>query len=503
MKRYILVQYYYINMTTRSERSRPNILFVVLDTARQMTVSELIESGRIPNITEIAKSGRQFATAISQSPWTLPSHASLFTGQYTENHNTHAGSKQFDPDVLSLPEQLSSVGYQTAGISGNPWITPEFGFDRGFDQFSTPNSRDWGESPIEAARRKDSTIKQVYVLFKVAVQSPTDAPGIFKEAYRQKTGRGPDDDHGAKRTTSRSIKWLTDHEGDAEPWFLFLNYIEPHLPYKPPRDWLAENHPEISYERIKNSLMDTWPYVVGDVEMTEEDFEFLEVCYEAEIEYLDCQLGRLFNTLEEQHILDETAVVLIGDHGDNIGERGRMGHQHSLLDPLVNVPLIIRYPPEFEPGIDAELVETRDIYPTLLALADIDFDGMPKTSSRNRLQTLDHTRSTTISQYVTVQPSVDQLEQEYGGSVPDRFDRRLRSARTERWKIIERNDKTLLLFDKESDEPYQDVSETHPDVVARLRDHLTDFTRGFDTEAENTWDISDESRERLANLGYI
>lgn len=490
-------------MATSSEHLRPNILFVVLDTARQITVRELIGSGRIPNITEIAESSRQFTTAISQAPWTLPSHASLFTGQYTEHHNTHAGSKKFDPDVPPLPEQLSSVGYQTAGISGNPWVTPEFGFGRGFDQFSTTNSRGWGESPIEAARSKDSTFKQVEVLFRAAIQSPSDAPGIFKEAYRQKTGRGPDDDHGAKRTTTRSVKWLADHEGDDEPWFLFLNYIEPHLPYEPPRDWLAENHPEISYERIKNSLMDTWPYVVGNVEITEEDFEFLEVCYKTEFEYLDSQLGQLFNTLEEHNMLDETAIVLIGDHGDNIGERGRMGHQHSLLDPLVNVPLIIRYPPEFEPGIDAEIVETRDLYPTLLDLADIDFDGMSKTVSKNRLQALDHTRSTAISQYVTVQPPVKQLEQEYGGSVPDRFDRRLRSARTERWKIIERNDGTLLLFDKESDEPYQDVSETHLDIVARLRDHLTDFTRGFDTEAENTWDISEESRERLADLGYI
>jgi arylsulfatase A-like enzyme len=478
-----------------------NILFIVMDTARQKTVGELLEDGTMAETSNFAKDGRTFTNAISAAPWTLPSHASLLTGQYTEDHNSHAGSKQFEPDVPPLPEEFAKNGYNTAAISANPWISPEFGFDQGFQEFSTSNSIGWGESPIERARNEERDLQKIAVLAKHALSSPGDIPALIGEAYQQRFGGGLPDD-GAERITDRAVKWMRKKTAENKPWFLLLNYMEPHLPYEPPQEWFEQHYPEILYSDVEAMLMDSWPYVVGNVELNGDDFDFLEKCYKSELEYLDTHLSRLYSTLEASDALDDTVVVVVGDHGDNIGERGRMGHQHSLLDTLVNVPLIIRYPDAIDPGIDDGLIETRDLYPTLLSLADLNASVPTESVSQNRLHYGDR-RDTAFSQYVTVQPSIESIEEEYGGSVPEHFGCALRSVRTDRWKLIERDDGSVLLFDKHSDDEFKDVSAENQQVTNQLSKRLQTKFGNIGVSGETTWDVPEESRDRLADLGYI
>ncbi len=106
-----------------------NVVLVVLDTARAKSVGP----ETTPTLTSLATAGTTFENAFATAPWTLPSHASMFTGLYPSDHGTHGDSFSLNPELRTLPEAFAANGYQTLGISNNTWITEEFGFHRGFE----------------------------------------------------------------------------------------------------------------------------------------------------------------------------------------------------------------------------------------------------------------------------------------------------------------------------------------------------------------------------------
>src|SRR3972149_8651863 len=117
-------------------RVQPNIIIIILDTARAQSFSCYgYKRKTTPNIDRIAQGAVLFENAISPSPWTLPAHASIFTGMYPSRHGCHERHKFLNRNLPTLPEILKNIGYRTIGISNNSWISKNFGFDRGFDSF--------------------------------------------------------------------------------------------------------------------------------------------------------------------------------------------------------------------------------------------------------------------------------------------------------------------------------------------------------------------------------
>lgn len=112
-----------------------NVVLIVMDTARARTTFELFRDNKDKNASHSISDYSQFTQAFSSAPWTLPSHASLFTGTTPSKHGAHAGHKQLDNALITLPEVVQREGYETVAVSNNTWISEEFGFGSGFETF--------------------------------------------------------------------------------------------------------------------------------------------------------------------------------------------------------------------------------------------------------------------------------------------------------------------------------------------------------------------------------
>lgn len=460
-----------------------------MDTARASTVFELLKKGELPGLTQFARSGTVFENVFTTGPWTLPSHASLFTGLRSSGHGVHTRSRYFNPPVPSLAEQLSAQGYDTVGISGNVWISPTFGFDAGFDNLSSKWDLFWGGNDLSSV----STASGVERIKEAGRALATkELPLTLLNAVYGKCIQSRTEEKGARITTLRTIRWLRSRDGDT-PFFYFINYLEPHLDYRPPKRY-AEDDPDAVNQ-------DPWEYVTGNAEMGTEDFETLRRLYRAEIRYLDSHLERLYTTLSETGLLEETAIFLVGDHGENIGDHDLMDHQYSLNETLLHVPLVARYPPVFSQDKCSSLFEVRDLYPTILELA-----GAAPETYGSETTLLDEGRERVFAEYRHPQPRMEALSEsvtQLSDTCRSHLDRTLRSVRTSDWKLIEAEDGTTELFPAGNE--CTDLSEKNPAVTSALVEEMEEAGIELEREADRKTSVetSESTEERLADLGYI
>lgn len=480
---------------------RPNVLFVVMDTSRAEVA---LDRNVMPTVSSIATEGTTFKNAFTTAPWSLPSHASIFTGQYSSRHNTQAASTQFEPDVPPLAEVFTQQGYETHAISNNIWISPEFGFDQGFQTFQKGWQLVKGGADIGRISKEETTVsEQARAIADELLR--TDAPQTIVNTLFALFARKRYDS-GAWLTNKRLFRWLQSRD-DSQPFFAFLNYLEPHLPYDPPDDAIkriAGDKADLS--EIRSVSQDAWKYLVGNVELSEQDFSHLKTLYAAELSYLDKRLEKVYNKLDSLGILDETIIIITGDHGENIGDHGLMDHQYCLYDTLLHVPLIIRYPPEFDGGTESTgLVELRDIYPSLIELCDI--DRTLNDTQSNHTITHQNDREYVIGEYLTPQPSMDTLESRFG-TLPNEvqiYDRALASIRNQEWKLIIGSDGSESLYDLHDDPREQkDVYDHHEDIAKELRSALPEPIKNVKQGNKNGGrDINGRTERRLQDLGYL
>jgi arylsulfatase A-like enzyme len=480
---------------------KSNVILIVLDTARQTTFRRLLNDGELPVLERIREEGIQFNSASANGAWTLPTHASMFTGKRISRHGTHAGTKSFDPEGRTLAEILSSDGYKTLGISGNAWISPDVGFDRGFDTLSMKWDYFWNSADltgISAACGIREKIENLVDRIEFS-NAPTTA---LNSLYANFLSNRHDD--GARNITRRSTNWFRDRGRDDQPFFFFINYLEPHLEYDPVPKYRERFAPRIDENRIAGINQDPWEYIGGESELTDADFEILEALYEAEIAYLDEKIGELYDSLARAGLLEETGIIIVGDHGENIGDHGLMDHQYCLYETLLNVPLIVR-PPGGDGGSTVEApVETRDVFPTVLELADVDPPDGSEISYNALLASPG--REYVIGEYRAPQPSMESIASMFG-SVPEAmraYDRALRSIRTDRWKLIEGSDGSVELYDLSSDPgETTDRSSERPGTVAELSARLDAEGVPKSPASRTDVEMAEASRERLEDLGYI
>ena len=475
--------------------TRPNILLIVLDTAR---ASHVYNPDVMPHLNEFSQEGVKYTNAFTTGPWSLPSHASLFTGQYTADHQTHANSQQFTPDVEPLASRLNASGYDTVAFSNNVWISPSFGFDQGFDEFHMGWEVFSGGADIASIAKEHSTTANRVK----ALSSELLSPDIFKTAinavytkYLRKLY-----DSGAWLTNRRAKQWVDESPRGEEPFFMFINYLEPHLEYNPPSKYIEEVTPEgANPPSAEDVNQDAWAYLTDEVEMSAEDFDDLETLYNAELRYLDERIKQLFDYLSEKGVLDDTLVVVTGDHGENIGDYGLMDHQYCLHDTLLNVPLIVRYPETIEPAVRDDLVELRELYPSLLEVAN---EG-PSTT----FPLTDEDRDAVFSEYWVPQPAMETLENRFGNLSEEvlKYDRGLQAIRTKEWKYVEGTDGSQRLYDvRDQTVNKSEIASEHQDVVNKLQDRLRTQLDPISLADDDTTDeMETDVEQRLEDLGYL
>ena len=304
---------------------RPNVVLITLDTTRADHLGCYgYERPTSPNLDRLAEQGTIYTNVVSTSSWTLPTHASLFTGQFTTSHGA-----RYDPEgplkltagidgpdewdnyrarglaqgQVTLAGVLTDAGWRTGAVVAGPWMKEVFGLGAGFEHYD------------------DEDVHSV-------------------------TGRL------ASEVTDAALAWLStlDEEADDRPFFLFLNYYDPHSPFGAPLPYTFEFMPAQRHTQRGLANRKNW------VDL-----------YDAEILYTDVHLGRLFDGLRALGEYDNTLIVVTADHGELFGEQDRWGHGEFLSTHELSIPMIIKYPGhEVAPGRDARPMQQVDVMPLIL-----------------------------------------------------------------------------------------------------------------------------------------
>jgi arylsulfatase A-like enzyme/Tfp pilus assembly protein PilF len=273
----------------------PNVLLVTIDTLRADHLGSYgYATAKTPVMDELSASGVRFADATAHAPLTYPSHAAILTGRYPGSFGIRLnGMNPLPPSAVTLAERMKSAGYRTGAIVASVLVDRSSGLAQGFDEYDD----------------------------RIAVQSP----GTIALSDLQRP---------AAEITTLATSWIERQQEAANrtaPWFLWVHYYDPHLPYDAPAKFAA--------------LTPGRPY-------------------DAEIAYVDAELGRLLGAIDRTR----TAVVVTSDHGEALGDHGEPDHGFFLYDATLRVPLVVAAP-GFAPRVVTEQVRHLDIVPTIVALA--------------------------------------------------------------------------------------------------------------------------------------
>ncbi len=309
------------------ENQKRNVILIIIDTLRADHLSCYgYFRNTSPSIDSLAASGTLWQNAYAQSPWTLPSHATIWTGLSVRSHGTvgffrlenDEGIRNYalDPSLPSLPVLFGQAGYRTCGIVNVTLLRDEYNFDIGFDHYSC-----------------------------------------------NLAGHGQ-----AGASVDSLISWVVSDSINLKPFFCILHLYDVHTPYNPPDDF------DLMFTEYGSMGITAWfDEETGNWDPGKSDH--LLKLYDGEIAWVDYNLGRLFEWLRNDSLAENTLVVITSDHGEEFLDHGGIDHGHTLYQELIHIPLIMSGP-GIEPGVVSPIpVGQYDILPTLLAWAGI--ENMP------------------------------------------------------------------------------------------------------------------------------
>ena len=334
-----------------------NVLFVVLDTVRKDRLTPYgHDRPTSPRLDAFADEARVYTEAVAPAPWTLPVHASMFTGHYPSEHTATQGSPYLPAETGTLAAALSEAGYATACFSSNAWITPYTRLTAGFDEADNFFRALPGGAPAAAASLWERVSEGRFR----PLADRLVALGNRVHERLAARGRGASNTPAIVDRTKRFIG-----ANDATPWFAFLNLMDAHLPYHPPERHRKTLAPNVDPGAVCGNSK---AYNSGARGIDAGEFDSIRRLYDAEIRHADAEIGRLFEWLERTGRWDDTAVIVCADHGELHGEFGLYGHEFAVYDPLVNVPLLVKHP-RLDPGRTDRQIELLDLYDTVLETA--------------------------------------------------------------------------------------------------------------------------------------
>jgi arylsulfatase A-like enzyme len=463
-----------------------NLFLIVLDTARADAFGPYgAPVDATPCFSEIGRRGSCPPIVVAPSNWTLPSHASMFTGLLPARLGLTVGTKLGSRMGLNsrplleahkdrvLAEHLRHAGYRTVAVSCNPWIHEIHGFATGFDEFvSLPGGE--RKQPGGGIRSKI-------------------AWGV--DAWRAR------DDDGA--TTARSIFIDRMNKNDGRPFFFFANLMECHSPYLPPRPY--NDLPGLERLRAARDAaryqtpQGIYRVCVGEVALEPEAADRMRHLYARSIHQMDDWIASMLDELSRRGLLDETLVVIVSDHGENLGEDNLIGHELSMHNRLIQVPMAASVP--LAPPPLVSLAHLPGLVAGPLGLQDHPWRDDPLVNG------------VAVSQVAgqLLLPERETLARSWG--VPEEAIRRIAtpmsSATDGRYKLV-RDGTGERLYDLESD-----PAESHPlppsDAWKGILEALTRAIDDVDSMApeedagRGTTDRAEAAdlEERLRTLGYI
>ncbi|HVN83393.1 MAG TPA: sulfatase-like hydrolase/transferase [Candidatus Binatia bacterium] len=464
----------------------PNIFLLLIDTLRADRVSCYQPAGAQPPLTPFlaafAEHSAVFRKAYAQSSWTKPSVASLFTSRYPSQHHVTEFGVNLAAGEATVAAALKARGYSTASFSANVLVSWQ-GYEQGFDHFA-------------------------YI-------GPPPSEGIGK-------GR-------ADQVNSAALTWLDEQPtgSGARPVFLYLHYMEPHIPFGPPGSTLdaimRQRGPlearSRGVERARKwidgyfallreqgaAASDRGPEPIDD-----EILGGLQDLYEAEVLSLDTRLAEFFSQLQNRGWLDHALVVVTADHGEELRDHGKFGHGGTLYNEVVHVPLLIRPPHAVERTELDDAVALIDVAPTLL-----DYSGAapPATFEGRSLRGLiEPRRSYPWLEKLRARFAPGQTRPVYSELFPYyEFQRRnpkrhRRSVIVDSFKLIQRVDGSTETYNLADDAAEQSTATAPSPPAGDLGGVLDRFARRMansENSASAPTPLDASTTEKLHALGYV
>lgn len=425
-----------------------NVILLTIDALRTDHLSCCgYDRETTPNIDKLASANVHFTRAFSASSHTREAVPALLTGQYPDE----AVNIEYVLDTDTIATQFQQSGYTTGGFHSNPFVSRAYGFGKGFDKFD--DDLYLGQNRFIALAQR-----------------------VVDKLRNRHYARG-------EEINSRSLDWLDSI--DEEPFFLWNHYMDSHGPYEPLEEYrklFHENPVSDSYAQKLYKKAIKSPDAISDVEHDQ-----LIDLYDAEIRYVDDQIGAMLDSLRERDLLDNSLVIVTADHGDLFGEYGYYEHPRYPYRELLHVPLIIRHPDGYDVTY-SDPVSTLDITPTVFKEVGIESpktDGVPLQS---RWEQPDSSADSHRFGQASTITDDGELYRRYGIHTAE-------GSEIFEYKIDdEHSERTQVFFDSDSD--IADPLEKH------AKERIAKTAAGSTTD-ENTNDVSDDIEERLEALGYM
>jgi len=467
----------------------PPIVFVVLDTCRADHFGCYgYPRPTTPNFDALARDSVLFMNAVSESPWTLPSHATMFTGLFPRSHGAKISHFHLDDRFFTLAEFLHTCGYNTLGISANTMVGRVTNLDQGFDRF---------EEVWRTGSRDKLALIQLWK--KIRAEHP---------------------DKGARQINRLVEAWLEQGGAADRPFFLFINYMETHGPYQPPKPFRdrflnpdREGEPPAQVNIYDDRFV---KFLIGEVELTPLELDDLRSMYDAELAYLDLRLGELLATLRKHGILERALVIVLGDHGENLGEHRMTDHQLCVYDTLLRVPFLLHAPSIFPRGTEVrQTVQLNSLFPTIADILGVPTERLPVSLPGASLLPVIRLEDPGVKVAFSEYDRPTEILKIFKYKVPDFdvsvFDRDLVSGRGEGMKYILTSNGTDELYDLHGDPGEENnlclrhlCSQGHP-----LRTAIENWMRNTPAYevGNDSPTISEqqdrEALEKLRSLGYV
>ena len=310
--------------------AQPDVLLIVLDTARADALEPYgAAPGTTPAISQLAARGAALEGVHSTACWTMPSHVSMFTGALPREMGLSRAPEEMPPGCSPLieaaaerflPQVLRRGGYRTRGVSSNIWVSRAAGFGTGFDEF-----RDIAGHRVAEMVSNRRGPRARWAL----------------DALRARS------DDGAAAAGEVLRGWIAEPD-DGRPNFWFVNLIECHSPYLPPKPWndlgALQRVRAAEEARRHLTMIEIWRVCVSEFDIPPAALERMRHLYDRSVRQLDAWVADTLTALDDAGKLDETLVLVTSDHGENFGENGLLGHAYSLDERLVRVPFVAAGP---------------------------------------------------------------------------------------------------------------------------------------------------------------
>ncbi len=346
---------------TPAEADGPlNVLVVSIDTMRADRLGRAGRDGRslTPSLDALAAEGQNYRRAFAQANETLFSHTSLFTGRYPSDLGTlDYQTFRLDPSVPTLAGAMSLRGWRTEGYVAGGHLAPVFGLGAGFDHYQSGEPFSTFQQTLPEAldaleRLTESSQPWFLFVHGYDVHTPYVKPGLFERAETPDY-RGP----------MLELAWQPLTYERIYDRMLYPDYRPPQLtsedgvPFLDPKTFAALE----DYAARED---------VRKVPLGPEDLGFIAGTYDTAVRQADFFVGVLLDALEATGQSERTAVIVLSDHGEDLGEHGHYNHRLALYDANVQVVLITRIPGE-SPRVEMTPVGLVDVYATIRELAGL------------------------------------------------------------------------------------------------------------------------------------